>query len=296
MEIRDAQPVLYQRFKRILQKQSLFHAYLFNGDFFSLEFAIWLAQSLFCQQAEQYLACGKCRNCQLIAANDFSDVQLIQPIGNTIKVNQIRELINEMSQTGVEGNQRVFIIQSVDLLSSSAANALLKFIEEPSTNTYLFLLTNHLGQVLPTIQSRTQIIPFRKNRLAFCEELKQMDILPTKADLLANVTTSVNEAQLLNESQWFNQGLQFIQQWVTDLSNQNKESLIAVGAKLVPTFDDKEKQKIAFNVIAYYFEKQMLSTKDSRLSANLFEAEKKFQFNVSFQNCLEILVIDSLWR
>lgn len=66
---------------------------------------------------EQHLPCGKCRNCQLIAANDFSDVRLIQPVGNTIKVNQVRELISEMSQTGVEGNQRVFIIKSADLLS-----------------------------------------------------------------------------------------------------------------------------------------------------------------------------------
>ncbi|MBS7577880.1 MULTISPECIES: DNA polymerase III subunit delta' [unclassified Enterococcus] len=296
MDMHDVQPVLYQRFKRVLQKQSLFHAYLFTGGFFSFEFAIWIAQSLFCQQAEQHLACGKCRNCQLIAANDFSDVQLIQPTGNTIKVNQVRELISEMSQTGVEGNQRVFIIKSVDLLSSSAANALLKFIEEPSPNTYLFLLTNQLGQVLPTIQSRTQIIPFRKNILGFSEALKQQDILPSKADLLANVTNHMSDAQLLNESQWFNQGTQLIQQWVSDLSNRNKLSFVSVGAKLVPIFDDKDKQKIAFNLIAYYFEKQMLSTKDSLLSANLFKAEKKFQFNVSFQNCLEMLVIDSLWR
>ena len=296
MDIRDVQPVLYQRFKKIVQKNSLFHAYLFNGDYFSLDFAIWLAQSLFCQQKEQHLPCGKCRNCQLIAANDFSDVRLIQPVGTTIKVNQVRELISEMSQTGVEGNQRVFIIKSADLLSPGAANALLKFIEEPNPNTYLFLLTNQLGRVLPTIQSRTQIIPFKKNFFAFSEDLKQHDILPTKADLLANVTNSMSDAQLLNESQWFNQGVQFVQKWVTDLANGNKESFVAVGAKLVPIFDDKEKQKVAFNVLAYYFERQMLTSKDSRLSANLFEAEKKFQFNVSFQNCLEMLVIDSLWR
>lgn len=294
--MRDVQPALYHRFEKILQQKSLFHAYLFNGEFFSLDFAIWLSQGLFCQQTNQHLPCGKCRNCQLIAANDFSDVQLIRPVGNTIKVNQIRELISEMSQTGVEGNQRVFIIESVDLLSLGAANALLKFIEEPSPNTYLFLLTNQLGRVLPTIQSRTQIIPFKKNINAFSEDLKKHDILPTKADLLANVTNRTSDAQLLNESQWFNQGAQFIQQWVTDLTNRNKESFITVGAKLVPTFDDKEKQKIAFSMLAYYFEKQMLSTSDNRLSASLFDAEKKFQFNVSFQNCLELLVIDSLWR
>lgn len=296
MALTEIQPALYQRFKKIMQNQMLFHAYLFNGEFGSFDFAIWLAQSQFCENLNSGCACGHCHNCKLILANDFSDVQIVQPIGQTIKVEQIRSMISELNQTGFEGKKRFFIVRSVELLSQSAANALLKFIEEPQADIYLIFITNQVDRVLPTIQSRTQIIHFKKNTDYLCEKLKQQDILPTQASFLAHIAPDFETAIALNEVNWFNNGSQIVKQWIVELINCEKTAFTSVSAKLVPTFDDKEKQKMAFKMIAYFLEKEMLKDYKHHFLTHLLKSEQMFQFNVSFQNCLEYLVMKSLWR
>jgi DNA polymerase-3 subunit delta' len=255
-----------------------------------------LAQSQFCLSPKDALPCQKCRNCQLIAANDFSDVQVIHPTGNTIKIEQIRAMIAELAQTGIEGEKRVFILQSIELLSQGAANALLKFIEEPQSNVYFFFITNQIGQVLPTVRSRTQIIHFEKNKQFLAENLKKSDILPSKADLLAEITNDFTDAVALSEQSWFNNGEQVIKQWVADLFSGKSEVFVEVGANFVAIFDDKAKQKLAFKLIAFYIDKKMHSTKRYFIGTAFFEIEQMFSANVSFQNCLEYLVIQSLWR
>ncbi|MDR1567600.1 MAG: DNA polymerase III subunit delta' [Streptococcaceae bacterium] len=296
MNLPEVQPVLYKRFLKILDHQALFHAYLFDGLFGSFDFAIWLSQSQFCLEPQGCAPCGQCRNCQLIATQSFADVRVIEPIGQAIKVEQIREMLSEMNQTGIEGQKRVFIIKSVETLSQGAANALLKFIEEPKMDTYLFFITNQIKQVLPTIRSRTQVFHFEKNEDYLCEKLKQQDILPTRAELLARITDDLTLASHLNESSWFKLGAPLVKQWVDDLSNGKPEVFADVAAQLVAVFDDKDKQKIALKIVAFYLENKMMVTKNGLSLGSFFKIEEMFASNVSFQNCLEYLVLQSLWR
>ena len=91
--------------------------------------------------SENGLPCGHCRPCRLIAQGDFSDVKLVEPQGQIIKTDTIRQLTREFSQSSFEGQAQVFIIRDADKMHVNAANSLLKFIEEPQSQIYIFLLT-----------------------------------------------------------------------------------------------------------------------------------------------------------
>ena len=148
MGLEKLQPKIFQEFQRILQSGKLSHAYLFSGDFASFEMAVLLAQSRFCDSPIDALPCGQCRSCRLIAENDFSDVKVIEPEGQMIKTATIRDLLREFSSSGFEGQSQVFIIRDADKMHTNAANSLLKFIEEPQSDTYMILLTQDESRIL----------------------------------------------------------------------------------------------------------------------------------------------------
>lgn len=163
MDLESLQPHLFEEFNHILRSDRMSHAYLFSGDFASLDFALYLAKSRFCEHFQDGLPCGKCRECVLIAENEFSDVKQIKPTGQVIKTDTIRDLLRDFSRSGFESQSQVFIIQDCDKMHPNAANSLLKFIEEPQSSSYMILLTSDESKVLPTIKSRTQVIRFPKN-------------------------------------------------------------------------------------------------------------------------------------
>ena len=86
---------------------------------------------------------------------------MIKPVNQVIKTERIRELVGQFSQAGIESQQQVFIIEQAGKMHPNAANSLLKVIEEPQSEVYIFL-TSDEEKILPTIRSRTQIFHFKK--------------------------------------------------------------------------------------------------------------------------------------
>ena len=166
MKLAESQSKLFEEFSQIIRENRLSHAYLFSGDFGSLDMAIWLAQSRFCVTPENGLPCGHCRPCRLIAQGDFSDVKLVEPQGQIIKTDTIRQLTREFSQSSFEGQAQVFIIRDADKMHVNAANSLLKFIEEPQSQIYIFLLTADDSRMLPTIKSRATLLFSKESGLS----------------------------------------------------------------------------------------------------------------------------------
>lgn len=180
MELEHLQPQLFKEFNQILKSDRMNHAYLFSGDFASFDFALYLAKSRFCENLQDGLPCGECRECQLIAENEFSDVKIVKPSGQVIKTDTIRELMRDFSRSGFEGKSQVFIIQDCEKMHVNAANSLLKFIEEPQSSSYMILLTSDENKVLPTIKSRTQIFRFPKNKPLLIEQAEKAGVLKHK--------------------------------------------------------------------------------------------------------------------
>ena len=144
-----------------LQTHKLSHAYLFVGpdQIGKRTLGKALAQAILC--TEEQAPCGTCRSCQLIERERHPDVQVIVSDGDRIKIEAIREMQHLVSLSPVEGPYRIILIPDFDRATTSAANALLKTLEEPPSTVILILTATNVEALLPTVVSRCQIVPFR---------------------------------------------------------------------------------------------------------------------------------------
>lgn len=106
-------------------------------------------------------SCRSCSSCRKILTGNHPDILLVKPAGQYIKIAQIRHLIEMLALKPYEARLRVVIIAEAQALNPSAANALLKMLEEPPDRTLLILTTQQKTDVLPTVASRCQIIRFK---------------------------------------------------------------------------------------------------------------------------------------
>ena len=292
-QLKAWQPDQFDRFVRILEQDQLNHAYLFSGFFGSLEMAHFLAKSLFCTDKVGVLPCEKCRNCKLIEQEEFPDVTLIKPINQVIKTERIRELVGQFSQAGIESQQQVFIIEQAEKMHPNAANSLLKVIEEPQSEVYIFFLTSDEEKILPTIRSRTQIFHFKKQEEKLILLLEQMGLVKKKATLLAQFSQSRAEAEKLAHQANFWTLVDESERLLTGLVAKKKESYLQV-AKLANLADDKEKQDQVLRILEVLCGQDILQARVRVILQDLLEARKMWQANVSFQNTMEYLVLKEI--
>lgn len=121
----------------------------------------WLVKRLLCQSSDTHKPCGQCHACHMIAAETHPDQFKIITESNTIGVDEIRELTDWSVQRPRYGQAKVAVIMPADKLTVSAANALLKILEEPKQQNYFILIKSFQSRLLPTIISRAQryIVP-----------------------------------------------------------------------------------------------------------------------------------------
>lgn len=193
---------------RALEAGRVHHAYLFEGpDGVGKErTAFGLAQALVCEAPVQGAACGTCSACHRALLHDgqkrptHPDVCVIArglyepaqigrktPETQDISVDQVRSLVLARAAFGPhEGRAKVFIVRAAEELSLSAANALLKTLEEPGKNTYFLLLSSSPDALLPTVRSRTMRLRFGPLPSAvIAEELLQNGVAAEEAQIIA---------------------------------------------------------------------------------------------------------------
>lgn len=284
------QPEQFDRFVRILEQEQLNHAYLFSGNFGSLEMALFLSKSLFCSEKTGIFPCEKCRNCKLIEQEEFPDVTMIKPQNQVIKTERIRELVSQFSQSGIENQRQVFIIEQAEKMHVNAANSLLKVIEEPQSEIYIFFLTDDEEQMLPTIRSRTQIFQFKKHVSTLMSQLEETGLVKNKAKLLAQFSQSQVEADKLVHQAGFWALVDESERLFSWLLAPKKESYLQV-AKLTSLADDKEKQDQVLRILEVLAGQEVLNVSARNILKNLVQTRKMWRANVSFQNALEYLVL-----
>ena len=290
MELEHLQPQLFKEFNQILKSDRMNHAYLFSGDFASFDFALYLAKSRFCENLQDGLPCGECRECQLIAENEFSDVKIVKPSGQVIKTDTIRELMRDFSRSGFEGKSQVFIIQDCEKMHVNAANSLLKFIEEPQSSSYMILLTSDENKVLPTIKSRTQIFRFPKNKPLLIEQAAKAGVLKTQAEILAELAKTPRHLDELMQDKKILDVIQTCERFVTVLFKEKMLAYLETG-HLVQVALEKSDQELVFQLLPLFLAKQFNQKESLVYLEKSYKAQQMWKSNVSFQNALEYMVI-----
>ena len=136
--------------------------------------AKWVASLVLCHNAER-APCGACPGCHRVATAQHPDLVVLQPIEESkqIRIEQIRELSEELALTAHQGSYKVAVITPADTLNRFAANALLKTLEEPPARTLLMLVATQPSRLPATILSRCQRVrlraPGRKEAVSWLE-------------------------------------------------------------------------------------------------------------------------------
>lgn len=139
------------------------HAYLFTGTRGTGKTTIakLFAKAVNCENPVDGSPCGVCRSCKTIASGASVNVIEIDAASNN-GVDNIREIVDEVSYSPVEGKYKVYIIDEVHMLSIGAFNALLKTLEEPPSYVIFILATTEVHKIPITILSRCQRYDFKR--------------------------------------------------------------------------------------------------------------------------------------
>lgn len=165
MDFKDitGQEVLIQSLQNAIKENMVANAYIFNGPEGSGKKTVAdiFARAINCKDTYNK-PCNLCSSCKKTIARVNPDIIYIKPTGSSIKIDQIRKLISDISRKPYENPYRVIIVEKADCLTSDSQDAFLKTLEEPEGNNIFILLTENYNTLLPTIISRCQVYSFNR--------------------------------------------------------------------------------------------------------------------------------------
>lgn len=149
--------------KNQIRANRIGHAYLFTGTRGTGKTTVAkiFAKTVNCEAPDENGPCGQCQTCRAIAAGASMNVIEIDAASNN-GVDNIREIVDEVSYSPAQGKYKVYIIDEVHMLSIGAFNALLKTLEEPPSYVIFILATTEVHKLPITILSRCQRYDFKR--------------------------------------------------------------------------------------------------------------------------------------
>ena len=154
----------WQIFQRLYDSNRMPHALLLSGaaEIGKRHFSIAMIARLLCQQPVAGYACSNCKACTLFAGGSHPDFFMAEPAdpGKSISVDTIRGISEFAGKTAMLGGWRVVLVDPAEAMTNSAANALLKTLEEPGDKTLITLVHHQRSELLATIRSRCRLFAF----------------------------------------------------------------------------------------------------------------------------------------
>lgn len=244
-EVAEIQPLASKIITNSMEKGRISHAYLLQGERGTGKEAIALlmAKSLFCLDKQGVEPCNDCNNCKRISSGNHPDVHWIEPEGLSITKDQVNHLQKEFSYSGMESNQKVYVIKDADTMTVNASNSLLKFLEEPSKQTTAMMLTENSGSIISTIRSRCQVIDLKPlNPIEFQKQLIAEGMKANDAVLMSALTNSLNDAFEQVEDEWFAEARSRVLQLIEMLSSKSENVYLFLHSHWLTHFKDRKQQ------------------------------------------------------
>jgi DNA polymerase-3 subunit delta' len=218
-----------------IRSGKLSHAYVFVGPRGTGRRATAqaLAQALHCMEGGDD-ACGRCAECRKIENGNHPDVIRIDTEGSAVKIDQVRELQKQFAYKKATSKPRVYTIEGAERLTPQAANALLKFLEEPISASVAILITENGQALLPTIRSRTQQLAFLPLAPDVMEEaLLKEGLPPALVKPAVRLAPGMDTARELIQLNWFAETRNAVLQLARESTRGFTASMLAAQAHVV---------------------------------------------------------------
>ena len=148
-----------------IKNNNILHSYLFYGNegIGKKIFAMNFAKMILCNNNNNnHKPCDQCKSCIEFDSYNNPDFFIVEPEGNSIKIDQIRQLQKNILEKPINGNKKIYIINDADCMTKEAQNCLLKTLEEPQNFIVIILIASNENNILATVKSRCTKLYFQK--------------------------------------------------------------------------------------------------------------------------------------
>ena len=278
--------------KKALELNKTSHSYLFIGiegigkKLIATEFA----KAILCLNDKKY--CNNCKSCIEFDSDNNPDFLYIEPDGNSIKIEQIREFQKKVSEKPIISNKKVYIINDSDKMTVEAQNCLLKTLEEPPEFVTIILIGSNENSFLSTIKSRCMILHFEKisdeQIQKYLQDNHQTEI--NSKIMLEACQGSIGKALEIKDKQELYQNTE---QVVNSLERKDKIDILNMSDFIYKSKDDKLEILNYMNVLFINLAK--INSKYADCIAIVEETKRRLQTNANYDMCIDNLLL-SLWE
>lgn len=268
------------------------HSYLFIGTegigkkLIAKEFA----KMLLCLDDNKY--CDKCKSCIEFNSENNPDFNIIEPEGNSIKIEQIRELQRKVTEKPIIADKKVYIINDSDKMTIEAQNCLLKTLEEPPEFVTIILIGANENAFLSTIKSRCMILHFEnidKNIIKnYLRENFQVEI--NSEIMLEAFQGSIGKALEIKEKQ---EQYEKVEDIIYNLEKKDKIDILNMSEIIYKSKDEKFDILDYMNIVLINLAKK--SSKYAKCIQIVEDTKKRLQSNANYDMCIDNMLF-RLWE
>ena len=252
--LKNTQPVFYQTLLRAFSSRKIPHAFLLcaKKGIDTHQVAMFIAKSIICEN--DVLACETCNDCLRLENENYVDFKRFDGRVESIKKRHIEEIQEEFAKSAMEGGAKIYMLENIDYATPEAMNSLLKMLEEPTDGIYAILTCENQNRVLPTIQSRTQIVHFRAvSQNALTRILIDGGMKAEDANILSSIYDSVEQIKEVEENTLYHdlktEALNFVEDYFTKRENL----LINAQTHVLKTHHDKAEIQFFLDLLLVIF-------------------------------------------
>lgn len=281
-----------QSLEKSIKEKKTSHSYLFAGiqGIGKKMIAIEIAKNILCFSDEE---CNNtCKSCVEFKSNNHPDFLLLQPDGNSIKIDQIRYLQQKIQEKPIISEKKVYVIDDADTMTVEAQNCLLKTLEEPPEFATIILIGSNENAFLTTIKSRCMILHFQKIENA--EILKYLkenyDIDNISSNVLDMFQGSIGKAISLKDKK---DEYENIEKIIENLNTKDIIDIIKISEVIY-----KSKEEI-FEILDYINIILLKRAKTNYLYTNCINivenTKKRLKQNANYDMCIDNMLFN-MWE
>ena len=276
-----------------IKSNNLVHSYMFVGSsgigkkLFATEFA----KVILCESNDD--ACNSCSSCVKFNSGNHPDLAVIDTDdGKNIKIDQVRNLQEQIAEKPIISNKKVYIINNSDLMTTEAQNCLLKTLEEPPEYAVIILVLSNESKLLTTIKSRCTKISFKNLSKSDLNNYARLNNIQFNENMLDICDGSISKLLSLEKnSELYNN----IDKTISDLALKD---IVDVWNEAEFLYKSKENINDALDYFNIVFLKKLKITNEPKYinAVNIVETTKKrLNTNANYDMCIDNLLL-KIWE